>query len=182
VLLGIEHVRIAPGSTRVSPLDFTDYPISHSLLMATMWAVLFGGTYYIVRRTGRSALVLGGTVLSHWLLDFIVHRQDLQLYPGSEVRVGLGLWNSWAASIAMEVLFFGSGLWIYLSCTRARDSSGRYGFWALIAFLFFGWVSTLFAGAPPNVAALAWGGVAMGFTARWGWWADRHRVVIKATQ
>ena len=38
VLLGIEHVRIAPGVTRVSPLDFTDYPISHSLLMATVWA------------------------------------------------------------------------------------------------------------------------------------------------
>jgi len=96
-------VFIAPGYTRVSPLDFTDYPISHSLLMATVWAILFGGTYYILRRTAQSALVVGTAVLSHWLLDFIVHRPDLQLYPGSEVRVDLGLWNSWAASIAMEV-------------------------------------------------------------------------------
>jgi hypothetical protein len=39
LLLGIEHVRIAPGSTRVSPLDFTDYAISHRLLIATVWAV-----------------------------------------------------------------------------------------------------------------------------------------------
>jgi hypothetical protein len=134
VLLGIEHVRIAPGYTRVSPLDFTDYPISHSLLMATAWAILFGGTYYILRRTAQSALVVGTAVLSHWLLDFIVHRPDLQLYPGSEVRVDLGLWNSWAASIAMEVLFFGAGLGSYLSCTRARDNTGRYAFWAMIAF------------------------------------------------
>jgi membrane-bound metal-dependent hydrolase YbcI (DUF457 family) len=96
-------VFIAPGYTRVSPLDFTDYPISHSLLMATVWAILFGGTYYILRRTAQSALVVGTAVLSHWLLDFIVHRPNLQLYPGSEVRVDLGLWNSWAASIAMEV-------------------------------------------------------------------------------
>jgi hypothetical protein len=182
VLLGIEHVRIAPGSTRVSSLDFTVYPISHSLLMATVWAVLFCGAYYTLRRNARSALVLGAAVLSHWLLDFIVHRPDLQLYPGSEARVGLGLWNSWAASIAMEVLFFGTGLGIYLSCTCARDNTGRYGFWSLIAFLFFGWVSSLFAGAPPNLAALAWGGLAMGLTAPWGWWADRHRAVIEVAQ
>jgi hypothetical protein len=63
---------------------------------------------------------------------------------------GLGLWNLWAASIAMEVLFFGTGLGIYLSGTRARANTGRYGFWALIAFLFFGWVSSLLAGARPT--------------------------------
>jgi hypothetical protein len=182
VLLGIEHVRITPGSTRVSPLDFTDYPISHSLLMATVWAVLFGGVYYVLRRSPRSALAVGAAVLSHWVLDLIVHRPDLQLYPGGEVRVGLGLWNSVPATIALEVGFFGVGLWIYLSCTRARDNAGRFGFWALIAFLFFGWVSTLFAGAPPSVPAVAWGGIAMWLTAPWGWWADRHRAVIDVTQ
>jgi LexA-binding, inner membrane-associated putative hydrolase len=178
LLLGIEHVRIAPGITRVSPLDFTDYPISHSLLMATLWAVVFAGIYYTLRRNAESALVVGAAVLSHWVLDFIVHRPDLQLYPGSVARVGLGLWNSWSATVAAEVLCFSVGLWIYLSCTRARDNSGRYGFWALIAFLFFGWVSTLFAGAPPNVTSLAWGGIAMWLTAPWAWWADRHRAVV----
>ena len=90
VLLGIEHVRIATGATRVSPLDFTDYPISHSLLIATVWAVLFGGVYYAIRHNSRSALVVSAAVLSHWVLDFIVHRPDLQLYPGSEVRVAWG--------------------------------------------------------------------------------------------
>ncbi len=179
VLLGIEHVRIAPGVTRVSPLDFTDYPISHSLLMATVWAVLFSAVYYALRRNVRSAVVVGAAVLSHWVLDFIVHRADLQLYPGGEVRVGLGVWNSVPASIALEVLFFGSGVGIYVACTRARDNAGGYGFWGLIAFLFLGWVSTLFAGAPPSVAALAWGGIAMCLTAPWGWWADRHRVAIE---
>jgi len=180
LLLDIEHVRIAPGSTRVSPLDFTDYPISHSLLMATVWAVLFGGMYYARRRNARSALVIGSAVLSHWVLDFIVHRPDLQLYPGNETRVGMGLWNSWTATITVEVLFFGAGLAIYLSCTRARDHVGRYGFWALIVFLFLGWVSALLAGAPPNVAALAWGGIAMWMTALWGAWVDRHRAVIES--
>jgi hypothetical protein len=175
LLLGIEHVRITPGSTRVSPLDFTDYPVSHSLLMATVWAVLFGCIYFVLRRSARGALVVSAAVLSHWVLDFIVHRPDLQLWPGSETRVGLGLWNSLPATIVVEVFFLGAGLWIYLGCTRARDNVGRYGFWALIAFLFFGWVSTLFAGAPPSVTALAWGGIAMWMTAPWGGWADSHR-------
>jgi len=127
-------------------------------------------------------LVVGTAVLSHWLLDFIVHRPDLQLYPGSEVRVDLGLWNSWAASIAIEVLLFGAGWGSYLSCTGARDNTGALRILGDDCILFFGWVSSLFAGAPPNVAALAWGGIAMGLTAPWGWWAGRHRVVIKVTQ
>jgi hypothetical protein len=52
VLLGIEHVRIALGSTRVSPLDFTDYPISHRLLIATVWAIPFAEpiTHYAAMR------------------------------------------------------------------------------------------------------------------------------------
>ncbi len=180
LLLGIERVRIAPGTTKVSPLDFTAYPISHSLLMAMVWAVLLGGIYYVLRHNARGALVVSAAVLSHWILDFIVHRPDLQLYPGGKVRVGLGLWNSLPATIAVEVLFFGAGLAIYLGCTRARDNIGRYGFWALMAFLFLGWASSLFAGAPPSATALAWGGVAMWLTAPWGWWADRHRIFIES--
>jgi hypothetical protein len=148
--------------------------------MAMVWAVLFGGIYYALRRNLREALVAGAAVLSHWILDFIAHRPDLQLYPGGEGRVGLGLWNSLPATIAVEILFFGAGLAVYLGCTRARDNTGRYGFWALIAFLFLGWVSSLFAGAPPSVTALAWGGIAMWLTAPWGWWADRHRAFIES--
>ena len=91
------------------------------------------------------------------------------------MRLGLGLWNSWPASIAVEVLFFGGGLWIYLSSTRARDNVGRYGFWSLMALIFFGWISTLFAGPPPDVHSLAWGALLMWITVPWAWWADKHR-------
>jgi len=178
LLLGIEHVRIAPGATRVSPFDFIDYPISHSLLMVVVWAMVFSAVYFARRRNLRSAVVVGVAVLSHWVLDMVVHRPDLQLYPGGRARVGLGLWNSWAASIAAEVFFFGAGLWIYARCTRARDNAGRYGFWAFAGFLFVGWIGTLFAGAPPNVTSIAWGGIAMWLTVPWGWLADKHREVV----
>jgi drug/metabolite transporter superfamily protein YnfA len=150
--------------------------------MVIVWAILFGGIYYALRHYRRGAVVVAALVLSHWILDFMVHRPDLQLRPGSLVRVGLGLWNSLPATIVLETLLFGAGLWIYLGCTRARDNVGRYGLWALIALLFFGWLSTLFAGAPPGVASLAWGGMAMWLTAPWGWWVDRHRAIADSTQ
>jgi len=175
LLLGVEHLEIAPGITRTSPMNFTYYPISHSLLMGIVWGLVIGGIYYGVRRYARGAWVVGLAVLSHWFLDFLVHRPDLPLWPGNSPRVGLGLWNSWPATILLEVLFFGAGLWIYLRATRPRDNIGRFALWGLAAFLFAGWVSTLFAGPPPGTKALAWGGLAMWLVVPWAWWADRHR-------
>jgi hypothetical protein len=180
LLAGVEHVEIVPGITKVSPFDFTDYPFSHSLLTLFLWSLMVGGVYYGLRRYQRGAFVIGAAVISHWILDFIVHRPDLPIRPGGEARLGLGLWNSWPASITVEVLFFGVGLWIYLSSTRARDKIGRYGFWSLMALIFFGWISTLFAGAPPDVRSVAWGALTMWVTVPWAWWADKHRA-LRAT-
>ena len=180
LLLGIEHVEIAPSITKVSPMNFTDYPISHSLLMALAWSVLVGGIYYALRRNRRAAWVVALLVLSHWVLDFIVHRPDLPLWPGGGLRVGLGLWNSWVGSILTEVLVSGAGAWIYLSSTRATDNIGRYALWSLLAFLLLGWVASLFAGAPPNVTAMAWGAMTMWLMVPWGWWADKHREIRPA--
>jgi len=177
LLAGIEHVRIAPGITKLSHMDFTDYPISHSLGMAVVWSALVARIYYGVRRYGRGAWVVAALVLSHWVLDFVVHGPDLPLLPGGGTRVGLGLWNYWAAAVLVEALVFCAGIWIYVRTTRPSDNIGRYAFAALAAFLFLGWVATLFAGAPPSVPALAWGGMTMWITIPWAWWADRHRVV-----
>lgn len=176
LLTDMEHVRIVPGITKVSPFDFYDYPISHSLLTAVGWSILVGGGYFLARRYRSGAWVVGLAVLSHWVLDFLVHRADLPLWPRG-LRVGLGLWNSWATSITLEVLFFGVGLATYLATTTAKDAIGRYSLWLLIALLFFGWVSTLFAGAPPSVHAMAWGALSMWVTVPWGYWADFHRRV-----
>ena len=44
VALGIEHVRIAPGATAFTPLEFVSYPYSHSLLFVAIWGLAFGCT------------------------------------------------------------------------------------------------------------------------------------------
>jgi hypothetical protein len=77
VLLGIEHARIRPGITAASPFDFYYYPITHSLLGGILWALLFGGAYFIFRRYRAGAVMLGLLVLSHWVLDVIAHRPDV---------------------------------------------------------------------------------------------------------
>lgn len=175
LLLGIEHVAVVPGITRMTPLDFTDYPITHSLLMGVVWAIVVGGIYFVQRRYGRGALIVAVGVLSHWILDWVTHRPDLTLYPGSAAKYGLGLWNHPAAEMILEGGIFVLGTIVYLTTTRARDKVGRYGLWPLIVFLLLVWLSALFAGAPPNATALAWGSLSIWITVPWAWWADKHR-------
>ena len=174
LLLGLEHVRIVPGITRMSPFDFYDYPISHSLVTAAGWSLLVGGIYYLARRRFVDAGVVGLAVLSHWVLDLIVHRPDLPLWPGG-LKVGIGLWNNWIAEITVEVALFAFGIWIYSTVTRARDGIGRYAFWSLIAVLLFGWVSTLASAPPPDTRSMAWFALIMWILVPWAWWADKHR-------
>src|SRR4029079_17169912 len=66
LLLGWERVRIDPGNTAVTPLDFTSYPWSHSLLMLAVWSLALGGLYAITRRDARGAWIVGALVASHW--------------------------------------------------------------------------------------------------------------------
>src|SRR5256885_1119819 len=101
LLLGIEHVRIQPGATHLTPLDFYDYPWSHSLAMSIAWGVVFAGLYFAFTRYGRGAIVLFFGVVSHWVLDFITHRPDLPLWPGGP-KYGLGLWNKPGIEIVIE--------------------------------------------------------------------------------
>jgi hypothetical protein len=47
LLLGIEQVRIAPGDTAFTPLEFTHYPYTHSLLFVIGWGILLGAVYAV---------------------------------------------------------------------------------------------------------------------------------------
>src|SRR6185436_9757600 len=105
LILGIEKVSIAPGITAFTPLDFESYPYSHSLLTAIAWGALFGAVYFLrAGRNATAALVMGALVVSHWILDAATHRPDLPLDPWSDIRVGLGLWDSIPATLAVELV------------------------------------------------------------------------------
>jgi hypothetical protein len=178
LLLGLEQVRIAPGITRVTPLDFIHYPISHSLLAVAGWSALFAAVYQFLCRYRRGAIVVALAVISHWFLDAIVHRPDLPLYPGSATLVGLGAWSSLGATLALELPIFAIGLWVYLRVTTARDRAGRWALWSLVGFLVVIYAGNLFGAPPPSVTALAWAAQAQWLLIFWGYWIDRHRRVM----
>ena len=175
LLLGVEHVRINPGDTAYTPLDFYDYPVSHSLLTGIGWAIVFGLVYYAVRRSARNAWILGACVLSHWLLDLIVHRPDLPIVPGLKTYVGLGLWNSIPATIIVEGMLFVIGIVLYLRSTVALDRIGKYSFWSFIIFLVIIATGNIAGGPPPNVTTLAIVAMAVWLLVLWAYWIDRHR-------
>jgi membrane-bound metal-dependent hydrolase YbcI (DUF457 family) len=176
LLLGIEHVRIAPGNTAFTPLDFYDYPISHSLLTVLGWSVLIGVVYGVIRKNRRGAIVAGLAVLSHWVLDFVTHRPDLPLWPGGPLA-GLGLWSSVPATIVVESLLFLATLALYLRTTVARDRTGSIALWSLVLFVIVIYIANITSPPPPNVKAIGWGAMAAWLFVPWGAWIDRHRQV-----
>jgi membrane-bound metal-dependent hydrolase YbcI (DUF457 family) len=181
VAAGIEVVRIDPGNTAFTPLRFVSYPFSHSLAMAALWAVLFAWAYRSRGGSRRAAVWLGLVVVSHWFLDLIVHRPDLQLLPEVDVYVGLGLWDSVAATLLVEGLMFAAGLWLYLSATRTRDRIGTWGLWGLVALLLVSYAAAGFGPPPPDVTTIVIAdivGTALAVT--WAYWVDRHRDAVVA--
>jgi len=177
LLLGLEHVRIDPGNTVVTHLDFQDYPITHSLVGGLAWSVLFGVVYYLLRRSSRGAWVVGAGVISHWVLDVIVHRPDLPLVPGGAVRVGLGLWNSVPATLVLEFGLLLLGLLVYTRATAPVDRTGRFALWALIGLLIVIYLANLFGPPPPSSMVIGYAGLAGWLFVPWGYWIDRHRRV-----
>jgi hypothetical protein len=174
---GVEQVRIVPGITAFTPLDFVSYPYSHSLLALALWGLLFGGICAVIVRDRRVMVVVAALVVSHWVLDWVTHRPDMPLYPGGP-KMGLGLWNSVPATLAVESAMFAVGVWLYARATRARDVIGRRAFAAFVGFLLAAYAANL-GPPPPSITALVIAAIAgAAVIILWAWWFDRHRTPI----
>ena len=148
VLAGVERFAIHPGITAVTPLDFQHYPYSHSLV---------------------------ALVVSHWILDAIAHQPDMPLGLDERTKIGLGMWNSVPASLAIEFLLFGASVFVYARTTRAVDRTGTWALGALVAILALIYLGSVFGPPPPSTDAVAWSCMGMWLFVAWGWWVDRHR-------
>jgi hypothetical protein len=174
LLLGVERVSVAPGDTAFTPLRFDSYPVSHSLVATLAWALAGGLLWWVLRRDARGAGLIAGLVLSHWLLDALTHRPDLQLAPWSETRVGLGLWGSVPLTMALELLLFAAGAWAWLR-SDAQRRGRQVAAWSLTVFLLVVYVMNVFGPPPPSPAAVAWVTLSMWLLVAWAWAADRRR-------
>lgn len=101
-LIGVEHARVDPGASVMVPLDLYHMPYTHSLIGAAIWATAFLAVVAIRNRELFAGLLAGLVVLSHWLLDLIVHVPDLTI-DGTPPKLGLGLWNYPWVAIPLEL-------------------------------------------------------------------------------
>lgn len=114
--------------------------------------------------------------LLHFLLDFIVHSPDPDIFGNGTYKIGLGLWNYTYASYAVESLLLLAGLWVYLKSTKSSTISGKYGMSALTIILLILNAAVTFMSAPSSVQtgtillmAVYLGTIAAAF------WLDRKR-------
>lgn len=176
-LAGVEHFRILPGATVVTPLDFYDYPVSHSLLGLVLWGCVLAILYWVFRRSRAGAAVLAAGVVSHWILDVFMHRPDMPLGPDGPFY-GMRLWDSLPLTVVAEALVFGLGAAVYLKTTRAVDRTGTWALWSLLALLAVIWIASVLGPPPSATRAVAYSGLALWLFVPWGWWIDRHRAIV----
>jgi hypothetical protein len=173
---GAEVVRIDPGRTPVTPLEFVSYPYSHSLVALALWAV---AASWIARRAWgtRAAGLIAALVLSHWVLDVVTHEPDMPLYAGG-ARFGFGLWYSLPATLVVELTVFVAGLAIYARSTRPVDRMGRVALVVFTLVLVVSYVGNLAGPPPPSVPALVvFAIVGFAILLLLSAWTDRHRPI-----
>ena len=132
------------GETRmVDGMPLFTIPYSHSLVSALILAAVGGGLFKLMRpKSGAKGFwVVFGLVFSHWVLDLIVHRPDLPLWPGSGVELGFGVWNWPLLAFSLEIgLLLAAFLYWMRVTTGPRSSvialSALFLFMVIIQYIF----------------------------------------------
>jgi len=172
---GIETVRIEPTSNPFLRLDLHDFPWSHSLVTSLAWSVIAAAAFWAATRYARGAVVVALGVFSHWVLDFVTHRPDLPLYPGSPTSVGLGLWYAPTATMATEAALYVLGVAIYGRTTRAINRRGAFALWSFVVIVAVLYAMSVFGPPPSDVSFIKYGALTGAVFVPWAWWIDRNR-------
>jgi len=133
VMLNVEKLRIVRGLSEGSSLDLYYMPYTHGPLGATALSVAFGAVIALFFRDRRAAAgaVLAGAVFSHWLLDLVVHLQDLPLL-GDSYKVGFGLWRQVRISFPLEIAILVAGATVYGRAVPSRTPRGDRWLWLFV--------------------------------------------------
>ena len=170
VLIGVEHMRLTPGISAMSPLDLYHMPYTHSLLGALVWG---GGTTVVVwaiLRDRTAALLAGAVVISHWLLDLLVHVPDLTI-AGAAPKLGFGLWNHPLVEMPLELGLTIGALWLYVRARRPSPTRAGILAAVLLALQLFNWFGPVEPEVTPGTSYLAL--VAYGLVTLTAWWMGK---------
>ncbi len=170
VLLGVEKMRLDPAISAVSPLDLYYMPYTHSLLGALVWSAAFAFLILLISRDRTAALFTGAVVLSHWLLDLLVHVPDLTI-AGSPPKLGFGLWNYPAIEMPLELAITFGALWLYVRARQPLPGRALVLGALLLALQLFNWFGPVASEVSPSTTYLAF--VAYGLVTVAAWWMGK---------
>ncbi len=165
-------------------LTFT-FPYSHGLAPLILWGVLFGFLVSLTARSDRRIVfaVVAAVVVSHYLLDGLVHVAGLPIMGENSPKLGLGLWKHMPLELTLETLMTVAGVWLYLTLSGIRASAvSRYGVpIAMVVLAALTW-TTLFSTTAPETAQLIPGWIVFPLLfAAVIWVLDRKRTAAAAT-
>ena len=170
VLLGVEKMRLNPAISAVSPLDLYSMPYTHSLLGALAWSAGFAVLVWLMLRDSTAGLLAGAVVLSHWLLDLLVHVPDLTIAGGSS-KLGFGLWNYPAIEMPLELAITFGALWLYVRARQPLLGRALVLGALMLALQLFNWFGPVAPEVTPGTSFLAF--VAYGLVTLAGWWMGK---------
>jgi hypothetical protein len=176
VIAGVERIEFGSGSGAAQFLHAVNIGYSHSLVTGVVWSGLFAGAYYALRHNVRAATILAAGVVSHWVLDVISHQPDMPLAPGVSTMLGLRLWSSIPATLAIE-----GGLWIAALIAYARMPARRRWLWWIVlgggvALLTLAWIQNIGGPPPPNPRIAPMSSlIFFSLVVAWGYWLNRLR-------
>ena len=170
VLLGVEKMRLNPAISAGSPLDLYFMPYTHSLLGSALFAVVFGGIVGIWLKDRTAGLLTGAVVLSHWLLDLLVHVPDLTI-TGSPPKLGFGLWNYPLIERPLELAITFGALWLYVRARSPAMSRAAVLGALLLGLQLFNWFGPVAPEVTPGTSYLAF--VAYGLITLSAWWMGK---------
>ena len=118
-LAGKESYQVPTDFASAHYLLFT-FPWSHGLVSDLAWAAVAGLIAWRLAGRRVAAMAVALAVISHYLLDGIVHVRGLPLGIRASPALGLGLWRHMPLELTIEVAMAVSGLWLYRSIRRGR--------------------------------------------------------------
>lgn len=114
---------------------FFNFPWSHGLLPLMVWGACLGGLVWLFRREIRPAVIVGVAVVSHFLLDGLVHLRGLPVAGPGTWALGVGLWRNLRVALTIEAAMTAVALVIYVWVARDHSLARRFSMAAYMVLL-----------------------------------------------
>ncbi|MGB7655458.1 MAG: hypothetical protein WBL74_08255, partial [Novosphingobium sp.] len=140
---------------------------THSLKGTLGFAMVLFGLVWLLTKDRTAGVFAAAVVVSHWLLDLLVHAPDLTI-TGYPPKLGLGLWNYPWIEMPLELAITLGALWFYNK--HRRPAIGRVYALGLIMLLLqaVNWFGPVATEVNAGTSLLAF--FAYGLTTWAAWW------------